>query len=1148
MASLPPKIDQRTYEEIVDQTKDLAKQYSDWQPASDGKKDAGEALIRIFARMVKTVSDRLNQVPDKNFLAYLDLIGGELIPPQPAKVPLTFYLAEGSSEDTLVPAQTQVSALDPEDSESEIVFESDRELIVTTAQLQGVYVRNPDQDKYSDRTSAATGQKDEAFCAFSGDTNIEHALYISCPEIFALPELESLDLTITVDSETLDSLAAKLHWFYWDGFQWQILEETSTPTYDENIFTFTELPILNATEVDGRTEKWLQAKLTNIDSETAENLPQVNSIEGSVEVNKPDLIPEVCLYNNTPLDLSKDFYPFGEQPQLNDTFYIALDDTFVKPDAIVTIDITLSNDPENTESEPITWEVGNGQVWQAITINGTAGALPVDELTEIAINTSIQFTESISIQAKLQFPSQEKMPLPSTVNGETGYWIRARITDGCYGTAEQIRQYPVYNDSAFLTTPASSTQITVSSVDLLKVQDTICLVPNAAGFSEYHQINSIDNMTLTLDRNIDNDTLEAGTRVMRQTIITETIPPTYDPPLVESLKLSYEFTINEDAIYLANNDFNYSRPNSVPFSPFTPTIDQEPTLYFGFDQSFENKTVTLYAQVEPPLPDELASDITKETSLEAGATQGQTEVTLYDATGWQTGGNLEIQNDRYTISNIPIDPDNQITLYQPLQQTYPLDTPVIYPQQSELVWEYSSPYGWQPLAIEDETESFSQSGLIQFIAPADFSTRENFGKQLYWMRVRWHSGNFRVPPRLRRLLTNTMEATQAITLKEEVLGSSTADANQVFLANNAPILQGQTLEVEEGEISTEIKSDRLTIIEDELGEIESVWVLWQEVADFYASGASDRHYILDRQTGEIRFGDGIVGMIPPRGQNNIRLSCYRTGGGKQGNLNLETIDQLKTTIPYIDRVINHTAASGGAEQETLEHLKERVPKQLRHRDRAVTIDDIADLAYEASTDVARVKVATPDIQTPDFSPLDESFWLDPNNSDISFSETTWDQNQTMEEIHRRAGQVKLIVLPQSSDRQPVPSIGLLKRVENYILCRSQPTMSLIVTAPQWQEVTVNVTITPVSLEGGDMLRNLVKQRLEEFLHPLTGGTGDGWQFGRNPHESDFYAIIQAIPEVDYVKELTIDPDPDIGSSLSADTLIYSGNHVVDLSG
>ncbi len=72
-------------------------------------------------------------------------------------------------------------------------------------------------------------------------------------------------------------------------------------------------------------------------------------------------------------------------------------------------------------------------------------------------------------------------------------------------------------------------------------------------------------------------------------------------------------------------------------------------------------------------------------------------------------------------------------------------------------------------------------------------------------------------------------------------------------------------------------------------------------------------------------------MIPPRGRNNIRLSFYRTGGGEPGNVAHETITQLNTTIPYIDRVINLEAAAGGADQEDLERLKERVPKQLRHR-------------------------------------------------------------------------------------------------------------------------------------------------------------------------------------------------------------------------
>ncbi|NES84398.1 MAG: baseplate protein J, partial [Moorea sp. SIO2B7] len=152
MASSPPKIDQRTYEEIVEQTENLVQKFTDWKPTTEGKTDAAGALIRIFSRMVNSVSDRLNQVPEKNFLAFLNLIGGQLTPPQPAKVPLTFYLAEGSPVDGLVAAYTQVSAPPAEGSEEEIVFETDRELVVTTTQLQGVFVREPSQDRYRDCT------------------------------------------------------------------------------------------------------------------------------------------------------------------------------------------------------------------------------------------------------------------------------------------------------------------------------------------------------------------------------------------------------------------------------------------------------------------------------------------------------------------------------------------------------------------------------------------------------------------------------------------------------------------------------------------------------------------------------------------------------------------------------------------------------------------------------------------------------------------------------------------------------------------------------------------------------------------------------------------------------------------------------------
>jgi uncharacterized phage protein gp47/JayE len=1212
-----PKIDPRTYEEIVEQTENLAQQFSDWKPASDGKMDAGRALIRIFGRMAKLVSDRLDRVPEKNFLAFLDLIGGQLKPPQPAKVPLTFYLAEGSPVDGLVPAYTQVSAPPGEDGGEEIIFETDRELVVTTTQLKTVFVREPSQDKYGDLSEICftdasletREQKDTAFLVWKGDRSISHSLYLTCPEIFSLPALPELKLIITSNnSSQLSNLP--LNWSYWDGLQWQEI----THIFQNNQFIFTNLPIPTASEIQGKTERWLRSSLNlkNIFTE----LPQINNVRGEIEVTQSNLVPKFCLYNFSSLDLSKDFYPFGDRPEFNDTFYIALDEQFIKPNTIVTININLTHKPVDPNNLQITWEIDNGQGWQEITNNN-------NEVRWIENSSAIQFTESNNIQAKLQFPNRDNLPPPGTINGETGYWIRARITQGCYGQPSKKRTYTIYNEVVTVNSNSSDRKISIlgNATDFFANNDVIRLVYSDSNTDKQEEceIESVGGNTLALKTAVSEKARAKGTTIYRRDSISETIFATYDPPLIKSLTLTYKFTLTENAIYFAENDRNYAYPenfntqlmrhaksgdklltlekvaglavgefltinsenyqiesidreenriglttklnqnysSSTPvsrsFRPFTPTIDREPTVYLGFDRAFDNKTITLYAQVESPLPDEIAIDLTTETILTEAANIGQTTIKLADLNGWRIGDNIELQNPsnakqytKYTISNID---DNRLTISPPLQQNYDRNNLVIYSKQPKLVWEYFSTLGWQTLAVKDETKAFSQRGLIQFIAPADFSQTEIFSQQLYWLRIRWQSGNFPIQPSLRRILTNTTWAIQATTIEREILGSSNFDLNQVFFAKNTPILMGQKLEVREEQIPSRIELDRVTIIRDEVGKIEEIWVLWQEVADFYSSSASDRHYTLDRQTGEIRFGDGQTGMIPPRGRNNIRLSFYRTGGGKRGNIASQTINQLKTTIPYIDRVINLEPSAGGTERESLEHLKERVPKQLRHRDRAVTHEDIADLAYEASTDVARVKVIPPDLLTTDFSCLDGKFWLDPSKAQDSFNGKTEEVKNIMEKMNNSAGQVILIILPYSSDRQPTPSLALLEEVETYIRSRCQATMDLVVTSPQWQEVTVTTTITPVSFDNADIVRNTVKQRLENFLHPLTGGKGEGWQFGRYPQRSDFYALIQSIPGVDRVDFLEVIPSPETNlSSLTANTLIYSGNHVVNVLG
>ncbi|NJN74775.1 MAG: hypothetical protein HC799_19300 [Limnothrix sp. RL_2_0] len=542
-------------------------------------------------------------------------------------------------------------------------------------------------------------------------------------------------------------------------------------------------------------------------------------------------------------------------------------------------------------------------------------------------------------------------------------------------------------------------------------------------------------------------------------------------------------------------------PVTRAFRPFVPILETEPTIYFGFDRCFSNNTTTLFFQIEPPDPE-----------------------TEPDFSG----------------------------------------------ENPQLIWEYSSSTGWQRLGVQDETQGFSQRGIVQFIAPTDLMMWRLKNRYQAWVRVRWVAGQFPITPYLRRVLMNTTWAEQATTLREELLGSSTGDGMQVFYTRQTPVLMGEMLEVEEGilpdsETLVELGRDPVRVLRDDFGEVEQVWVRWREVMDFYGSKGGDRHYTLDRQTGEIRFGDGQAGMIPPTGQQNIRLSSYRTGGGDRGNIAANTITQLKTTIPYVAGVINLEAAGGGAEQEALNSLKERAPKQLRHRDRAVTLDDVADLAYEASTEVARVKVLTPDLLTPNFNAINEQFWLDPNEEFASFEALLDSQGQkvndnserdlliqAMRNLQSQAGSVRLIILPKSTVQRPTASLALLEQIRHYVEIRSEASIKILMIPPRWQEVKVTASLVPVSLDGADRISQTVLEKLDEFLHPLTGGEGNGWQFGRYPHDSDIYALLQSLREVNYVEDLTIElvqteDQPQItAEDFDETTLIFSGRHNITL--
>ena len=1111
-------VNEELAEKIAQSKGDELVKVKGWQ----GEHDAGMALIRIFGRMAALVSDRLNKVPDKNFLAFLDLIGTQLLPPQPAKVPLTFSLVEGSPVDALVPAHTQVAAPPAEGQEDEVVFETDRELVVMTAQLKAVFVREPEKDSYSDRTSQATDEKgNAAFEAFTGEQPIEHCLYLACDELFALPGNKNVTLKFDF-TEATDLAKLPINWLYWDG-NWQVVNSTVNSLEGGRLqeVVIPNLPVLTKHTINGIEARWLKAslnkplldkdatkgtaqlkvkdissfmlanntirlaagssnqedcKIISVDSKqktlTLETplkyshpketsvwfleLPRVNRITASANIERNNLTPDFCFFNTVPIDISKDFYPFGEQPRFNDTLYIASQEVFARSGAIVTIDLQLSDAlPVKTDGGvEIAWEAWNGYSWKplktttlktttlsekatigtkTIKIGSTEGLKVGDyirinlygnteEYNKIAEINNDRLPKELTLESNLKndqdkdiiiIPAKNSitltgsgkvsLTLPSeiaqgTVNGKTSYWIRARIVKGDYGK------------------PAITKQC-----------------------SQDNKLSSDSNGHP----------------------IYEFIEASFQPPSVKSLSLSYEYKSSSSlSACRAYNDFHYVDLLNTTltqvvrsFAPFTPTADQSPTLYLGFDKPFPNRSIALYLQVESPQPGEI------------------TKATL---------------NRNKPITDSP-----------------------------RIIWEYYNSKDWVSLGVKDGTNAFTQRGVIEFIGPHDLTSRSEFDQTLYWIRARCEGNEFLVQPCLRRILTNTIWASQVTTIKEELLGSSNDNPEQIFSTAQKPVLKGQQLEVQETKIPSPeelavIRSqegdDAVKEVKDEAGQIEAVWVRWHKVRDFYGSEPRDRHYVLDRLTGEVRFGNGQYGMVPPQGRNNIRLSQYQTGGGTRGNLAANTVVQLKTTVPYVEKVTNLEAAGGGAEQESLERVKERGPKWLRHRDRAVTVQDFEDLAYEASTEVARAKAITPQ-----FDPftLAQHKWIEKSNKKSP---------QDFQGLD--AGVVKLIVVPNSTASQPVPSISLLDMVKTYIRDRCSPVINLQITEPDWVKVSVTTNIVPISMDVADQVKAAAEDALLKFLHPLTGGRkGQGWAFGRLLHESDLYALLESIEGVDYVQFL-----------------------------
>ncbi len=1184
-----------SYQSLVDYTEELLQRYSQWRPPPAGERDLASVLVRIFARLAELAANRINLTPDRNFIAFLNLLGIELRPPQPARVPLTFSIASGRAEDAFVPAGTRVAAATPGEP---VVFETERDLVVTHTELIAAFTRDPSHDLYAVNTNGARGQDDQPFAIFVGDPRqpIEHILYIGDARL--LKTAAPVDVTIHVQPcFPQDCWLAAVQWTAWDGAVWRPLSAAGPPMAGSRGWqvVLRQIPPLPALTLSGVSSAWIRCQL-------ATRLPRgeidVDPVDGQTILRGAARPADTACSEDVPVDPTGEFYPFGEVRPVA-TFYLACTEAFGKPGAIVELHFDL--DPERP-AEPsqlpplsVTWEYVRGewdteqqswhQLWKALT--------DADDLNDST--RGLSESGSVMFRCPAQWSAGTAADGPAAADG---LWLRARIISGNFGVQPMYRPPVVQHLTVQYTWrlprlsnielethigPRDGLRPDAAFADHLPIDLSKAFLP----FGEKPKLN--DTMYLACDEAF--ALHEAG----QSTVITLDIEPTsteatQTPPRAaptEDLLLIWEFwdaqqrqwaTLGESrrvehdgaptdyghtfadttGALVNRGSITFIRPASqgtvevngishawirariargaygaeahyqalvgtdgqeVPFPGTTMPIYQLVPATFR-PPSLASVSITHESTSAPTQPAHIVLEndfaITEVYPAEAGRSGLEPFVLTAD-----TRPTLYLGFDRPAagagFANSPTD------LFFSIRGAAPGDVPIAAHLAEPVVvsWQYWDGQQWQRLGARDQTTGFTTRGLLTFVGPADFERSTQFRIPAFWLRARWESGQYSIIPRLARVLTNTMWASHTLTVADETLGSANGSTAQVMRTTHYPVLDGERIEVRELElpsntereiIESEEGSDAITTITDRGGQLLEIWVRWHRVDDFYASGPRSRHYRLDRLTGELTFGDGQCGLVPPPGRANVRAARYQTGGGERGNCAPRTINQLKSTVPYVDSVVNLEAADGGTPQEDLANVKVRGPKILRHGNRAVALVDFEDLALDASGEVARARAI----------PADTA---------------------------EGAGQVLVVVVPKSTDAKPVPGLELIQRVEQHLSERCAPTVDLLVQGPCWLCVTVTAEVVPVSPDRATDVQKAVLGRLAAFLHPLTGGLDNGgWAFGRKPYRSDLYALIAETPGVDHVQHLSVDEVADAGAPADAAFLVYSGAHQITMVG
>jgi hypothetical protein len=411
-------------------------------------------------------------------------------------------------------------------------------------------------------------------------------------------------------------------------------------------------------------------------------------------------------------------------------------------------------------------------------------------------------------------------------------------------------------------------------------------------------------------------------------------------------------------------------------------------------------------------------------------------------------------------------------------------------ESSSILFEYSSRTGFQPMKIIDHTRNMSCSGTVVFIPPTDFAKMVVEGQSRYWIRLTDEKGSFDSPDRyharIRSIRPNALDIQNIETLPEESFYIDAAVPNMSFPIAAENILSAEVFVNEKNKHSVlnmrkmaEEHPEQVRVEYNFLGDITEFFVRWTEVENFDESTSQDRHYVIDRMTNTLIFGDGVSVSIPSAQMGVAFTLQAKCCNGLKGNLAKGAVNAAFRNLLYINSISNPIATYAGSNIESIASAHLRGANLLNSKNRLVSELDFVREVKSFSTSIDKVKCVV---------------------------------GQGIDG-ERKPGLICIAVMMKDFEDGSQSFNSIKDRLEDRLLKKCEATLkfdALRITEPIYAEISVDVWVHVENMENSFRIQTLIRDSITDYLNPVSGGSRGGWEIGELPTQAQIGMLLQSI--------------------------------------